>query len=144
MTERRKSRRKRSHRTKTDAYAGTNEVCSGDVNKQSEDKVSCASSEVTQDLNAKCSCSTQILTEPSCEKSVSKITQMESKNTLSSSSTQECECTQTQNHANPGCPLNNPNNFIVPPHAIPYLIMNEKRKPTRFQLLMQRIFGKLK
>lgn len=112
--------------TKTDACAGTTEVSSGDVTIQSEDKCSTIATAVIRDLKIQCSCSTQMMSEaPPSTKFQDKY---QSKENLSVATDHECGCTQTSEP-------------IHPPHPLPYLMVNERRKPTRFQSFMQRLFG---
>ncbi|CAB3241959.1 unnamed protein product [Arctia plantaginis] len=116
-----KRRKKRSHRTKTDACAGTTEISSGDVTQQSvvddTEKESIATA-VIRDLKIKHqSCSSTAVENAA--------TQDSRENFHNITIDQECECTQTSNE----------------PHPIPYLMFNEKRKLTRFQSFIHRIFG---
>lgn len=121
-------RKKRSYRTKTDACAGTNEVSSGDVTLRSDDKSTIATA-VIKDLKIQCSCSTQMI----CDKPPKSH---ESKEIISNSSSErDCEFTQTDVHQQVLPALANIN------HPIPYLMYNEKRKPTRFQSFINRLFG---
>ncbi|KAF9809277.1 hypothetical protein SFRURICE_015740 [Spodoptera frugiperda] len=148
-----KKRKKRSHRTKTDACAGTNEVSSGDVTMHTDtDKESIATS-VIRDLKiTKCSCTSTQMESIQPKDSKYAATQESKENmTLERAITipniperdclerherlerldcQECEFTQTSDpHPHPL------------PHPIPYLMMSEKRKLTRFQCFIHRIFG---
>ncbi|XP_075988543.1 uncharacterized protein LOC142984675 [Anticarsia gemmatalis] len=125
-----KRRKKRSHRTKTDACAGTTEVSSGDVTQHSAvedtEKESIATAVIRDLKMTQQSCtSTQIddvkdykyaATQDSKENVVTRCPSVVAE--------QECEYTQTSEQ-----------------HPIPYLVMNEKRRLTRFQCFIHRLFG---
>ncbi|XP_026755247.2 uncharacterized protein LOC113515280 [Galleria mellonella] len=116
-------RKKRSKRTKTDACAGTAEVSNGDVTAQSEsERASTIATAVMRDLKiTQCSCtSTQYDGTLASKYDTNATTQVSKENMVRE---RECECTQT--HVNP----------------IPYMIVNERPKLTRFQCFLQRIFG---
>lgn len=122
-----KRRKKRSHRTKTDACAGTTEISSGDVTQHSvvddSEKESIATA-VIRDLKVEHqSCSSTAVENAA--------TQNSRENFQNVTIDKECECTQTSNEPHP----------IHPIHPIPYLVFNEKRRLTRFQSFIQRIFG---
>ncbi|KAJ0170184.1 hypothetical protein K1T71_014112 [Dendrolimus kikuchii] len=103
-----RKRRKRSHRTKTDACAGTREVCNGDIAHTDSENQSIATA-VMKDLN---------LNQYSCTS-----TQIESINSTKKQENAECQCQ------------------CINPPILPYVVMNEKRKLTRFQCFIQRLFG---
>ncbi|CAH0698057.1 unnamed protein product [Spodoptera exigua] len=156
-----KKRKKRSHRTKTDACAGTNEVSSGDVSIHTDsDKESIATSLIRDLKITKCSCTSTQMESVLPKESKYAVTQDSKDNmTLERAVTipniperdrfegherherlecQECEFTQTSDshpHPHPH-PHSHP-----PPHPVPYLMMSEKRKLTRFQCFIHRIFG---
>ncbi|XP_072937748.1 uncharacterized protein [Epargyreus clarus] len=111
-------RRKRSHRTKTDACAGTNEVSSGDVSLSQTEKS--AATSVIKDLNLHQFCSTEV-----SNTTISKINEKSDKSTQDSKEdvSNNSDCPQTI------------------PHPIPYLVYNERRRPTRLQSFINRIFG---
>ncbi|XP_026736884.1 uncharacterized protein LOC113500332 isoform X2 [Trichoplusia ni] len=120
-----KKRKKRSHRTKTDACAGTTEVSSGDVTtvKSDTERESIATAVIRDLKMTQCSCtSTQM--ESLVSKDHKYAATQDSKENMTVEKEKECECTQTSD-----------------PHPIPYLMINEKRKLTRFQCFIQRIFG---
>ncbi|XP_049882432.1 uncharacterized protein LOC126378282 [Pectinophora gossypiella] len=123
VEERPHSRRKRrSHRTKTDACAGTTESSSGDVSVRSEDKEGSIASAVIRDLKVQCSCSTQITAEKSVKCSPLEV---------------QPSSMCTDHEFNPGADM-----LQQLQHPVPYLCINEHRnKPTRFQLFLQRLFG---
>ncbi|XP_063835816.1 uncharacterized protein LOC135084986 [Ostrinia nubilalis] len=120
-----KSRRKRSHRTKTDACAGTTEVSSGDATEMSEtEKGSTIATTIMRELKmTQCSCtSTQY---DSSTISNRYATTQNSKSIITDKESECIQATETE----------------IIQHPIPYLIVNEKPKATRFQLFLQRIFG---
>ncbi|XP_014356760.2 uncharacterized protein LOC106709466 [Papilio machaon] len=121
--ERRHSRRRRSHRTKTDACAGTADpVTQAPAPVLSPAERSSLTTAVVRDLKLQ-------YTSTSTQESLvcrDKYTQ-DCKDILSvTTSEKECECTQTSE--------------IL--HATPFVIMKDSQpKPTRFQLFLQRILG---
>ncbi|KAG6459104.1 hypothetical protein O3G_MSEX011204 [Manduca sexta] len=110
-------RKKRSHRTKTDAYTGTSELSSGDVSRSDADDGSVATA-VIRDLKMTQYSSTHVESKSVIAKSDKFATSVD-KLTIDKG----CEC-RAQEY-----------------HPMPYLEVNEKRKPTRFQSFMQRLFG---
>lgn len=131
-------RKKRSHRTKTDACAGTTELSSGDVSVHSDEEKHSIATAVIRDLKIKKCLSTSTQIESQVSKEYKYAATQDSRDNLVVERNlsaegdlvperQECEFTQTSE-----------------PHPIPYLVFNEKRmrqKPTRFQSFIQRIFG---
>lgn len=120
--ERRHSRRRRSHRTKTDACAGTTEQAAPPAPALAPAERSSLTTAVMRDLKLQ-------YTSTSTQESLvrrDKYTQ-DCKDLLSvTTSEKECECTQTSE--------------IL--HAAPFLMMKDSQpKPTRFQLFLQRILG---
>ncbi|KAI5635087.1 hypothetical protein NE865_12205 [Phthorimaea operculella] len=119
-------RKKRSHRTKTDACAGTTEVSSGDASARSEDKGSVASS-VIRDLNIECSSSSQKMS----EQGNSQINLERPANVEKVSEGHKHDMQYQQQRIQ----------MIHPDISqYPYIVYNE-RKPTRFQCFLQRLFG---
>lgn len=120
-------RKKRSHRTKTDACAGTTEASSGDITIQSgtdnieKDSIATA---VIRDLKlTQQSCTSTQMETPIKEQKV--VATQDSRELLQTNTVeQDCECTQTSDQ-----------------HPIPYLVFNEKRRLTRFQCFIHRILG---
>ncbi|KAJ8704633.1 hypothetical protein PYW07_011821 [Mythimna separata] len=131
-------RKKRSHRTKTDACAGTTEPSSGDVSIHSDEEKDSIATAVIRDLKIKKCLSTSTQMESQASKEYKYAATQDSRDNLMldrnmsadgdlARDRQECEFTQTSD-----------------PHPLPYLLVNEKRsrlKPTRFQCFIQRIFG---
>ncbi|PZC84837.1 hypothetical protein B5X24_HaOG203827 [Helicoverpa armigera] len=144
-----KKRKKRSHRTKTDACAGTTEVSSGDATVHTDTEKESIATAVIRDLKmTQCSCtSTQMESLVSKDNKYSATQESKENMTERNSSVdknlmveqpvgperRECEFTQTSE------PHQHPHQHPHPP--IPFLMINEKRKLTRFQCFIQRIFG---
>ncbi|XP_050669219.1 uncharacterized protein LOC126968315 [Leptidea sinapis] len=107
-----KHRKRRSRRTKTDACAGTTEVSSGDVNDELDSSIPT----VIKDLNSQVS---QVIVRSSRTSIIKRneYTQ-DSKENISVKSEKYSECSEDR-----------------------YYIVNPRRKPTRFQCFLQRIFG---
>ncbi|CAH2056455.1 unnamed protein product, partial [Iphiclides podalirius] len=116
--ERKHSRRRRSHRTKTDACSGTNEIAC-DVEKRS------IATAVIRDLKLQYTPTSIIDSDTRPETRRDKFTQ-DSRGCLSAgASEKECEYTQTSELL-----------------RMPYLTGKEtKPKPTRFQMFLQRLLG---
>lgn len=127
-------RKKRSHRTKTDACAGTREPSSGDVSIRSDEDKDSIATAVIRDLKIKKCLSTSTQMESQASKEFKYAATQDSRDNLmldrnmsADGDRQGCEFTQTSE-----------------PHQIPYRLVTEKRprlKPTRFQCFLQRIFG---
>ncbi|KAL0859258.1 hypothetical protein ABMA27_011069 [Loxostege sticticalis] len=125
-----KSRRKRSHRTKTDACAGTTEISSGDVTEMSDtEKGSTIATTVMRELKmTQCSCTSTQYDSTTVSNRYATTHNSISKSIITD---KESECVQA----------NEPEPPETIQHPIPYLMVNEKPKLTRFQCFIQRIFG---
>ncbi|KAI8441575.1 hypothetical protein MSG28_015157 [Choristoneura fumiferana] len=115
---RKSRRRKRSHRTRTDASAGTD--VSSDLTDSKELLEQETATAVIRDLKIVCSNTVQ-----SESKSRTSLGRLKLKSTVPSSTVHECTCTQASD---------------VHIQHVPYLVI-EKRKVTRFQSFVQRLLG---